>query len=344
MCDLKLNIYHFQEDEKLIDEFIIDKMVEINKDVNTEVDLVVEALGKLRNIMSFENNGTASILQDFLRFCTDMNTSVGSSPTLIPSATDASAPLTASFLEHEQSSLLPSSITTDVDALVTKATDQMEGSTEMAGTSIQQKHENYEQLWLNVTSLDECNEAHRKFKNYVDDVILIPYGHIKCEQTFFVMAEKYNHSVSGSGPLKFPECFDLIEKGKAIINIFNAVLHLASQLVEADISEGLNTLEELMEHLKDLNFSESIKYFNTKLNQTCGWRKDFSETVREKAEMYKAYITEGRFSLLQLESPLLRYYAIVMIVDWIMNWRWTNIWQKTQPNKSWQSSSFQRIL
>ena len=268
---------------------IIDKMAEINKDVDIELDLVPEALRKLRNIMKLEHNGTTTRLFDFFQFCAGANTTVVSSPTLVSSATDASVPFTASNLES---------------------------TTEITSTSTQQEHENYEGPWLNVTSLDECNETHRKFKKYIDDVILIPYGHIKDEQIFFVMAEKYNHSVNGSGPLKYPECFDLIEKGKAIMDFFNAVLHLTSQVVEVDIGEGLNTLEELIERLEDVNLSESVKYFNTRLNQSCGWRKDFSEIVREKAEMYKEYITHGRLSLLQLETILLRYYGIVMLWDW----------------------------
>ena len=301
----------------MIDEFITDKLVEINKDVNTQVDLVFKALEKLREVMSFENNGTTSRLVEFFRFCEGVNTSVGSSTasTLEPSQTTLLSSPTPSVAYFNQKELL----STDVDVQFSTAADLftiMEGTTEITETSIQQKDKNYEQPWLNITSLDKCKKAHRKFKNYIEDVILIPYGHVKGEQAFFVMAEKYNHSVNGSGPLKYPECFDLIEKGKAIMDFFNDLVHLASQLVEIDVGESLNIIEELMERLEGFKVTESIQYFDTRLNQTCGWRKDFSETVREKAEMYKEYITYGRLSLLQLETPLLRYYAIVMIWNW----------------------------
>ena len=51
------------------------------QDVNTEMNLVYEALEQLRVIMSLENNGTTSGLVDFFTFCSDAKTFVGSSVT-----------------------------------------------------------------------------------------------------------------------------------------------------------------------------------------------------------------------------------------------------------------------
>ena len=51
------------------------------RDVNTDINLVDEALEQLREIMALENKGTTSGLVDFFRFCSDSKTSVGSSVT-----------------------------------------------------------------------------------------------------------------------------------------------------------------------------------------------------------------------------------------------------------------------
>ena len=249
-------------------------MAEISKDVNTDVDLVYEALEQLRKIMTFDNNGTSSTLVEFFRFCAGFSTST--SP--ISSATITSA---------------PQSSTTEPD-----------------------ENEDDQHPWMNVTSPEECNEAYRKFKNHINDVIFGRYGHIKEEQEFFVMAEQYDDSVNNLGSTKYPECFTLIEEGKVILDSFDTALGLVSTLTEVDIDEGLTIVEELMDHLEHFNISESIRYFDSRLNQTCGWRKDFSEEIRKEAEMYKAYITQGRFSILEMETPLVRYFVIAVFREW----------------------------
>ena len=106
----------------------------------------------------------------------------------------------------------------------------------------------------------------------------------------------------------------MIEEGKVILDSFDTALGLVSRLIEVDIDEGLAIVEELMDHLESFNISESIRYFDSRMNQACGWRKDFSEEVRKELEMYKAYITEGRFSL--LETPLVRYFVVAIFGEW----------------------------
>ena len=250
-------------------------MAEINKDVDTDVDLVYEALEQLQKIMAFQNNGITSRLVDFFRFCGAV--SISASP--IPSATDTLTTPLSSTIERDE-------------------------------------NEDDQHPWLNVTSPEECNGAYMKLRNHINDVILGRYGHIKEEQEFFVMVQQYDDSVNNSGSTEYPECFALIEKGKVIIDTFNTVLRLVSSLIEVDVVEGLATIEELKDYMEDFNVSDSTRYFDSRLNQTCGWRKDFSKEVREKAQVYKAYIIEGRFSLLQLEIPLLRYYTQALIVKW----------------------------
>ena len=249
-------------------------MAEINKDVNTDVDLVYDALEQLWKIMAFENNGTTSRLVEFFRFCGGVSISTS----LISSATITSAP-------H-------------------------------SSTTEQDENEDDQHPWMNVTSPDECNEVYQKFKNHINDVILGRYGHIKEEQEFFVMAQQYDDSVNNLGSTKYPECFTLIEEGKVILDSFDIALGLVSTLIEVDIDGGLAIVEELMDHLERFNIPESIRYFDSRLNQTCAWRKDFSEEVRKEAKMYKAYITQGRFSLLEMETPLVRYFVIAVFGEW----------------------------
>ena len=63
----------FQKDEKLINELIAKKLEEMNKDVDTDVDLVYEAMEHLWKTMSFNSNETISRFLDFLRFCMGNN-------------------------------------------------------------------------------------------------------------------------------------------------------------------------------------------------------------------------------------------------------------------------------
>ena len=156
----------------------------------------------------------------------------------------------------------------------------------LSSTTEQDETEENQHPWLNVTRPEECNEAYRKFKNLINDVILAPYGHILEDQEFFVLAQRYDDSANNVGSTKYPECFTLIEKVKIILDSFDTVLGLLSQLINED--EGLATVKDLMDHLEGFNVSESITYFDSSLNKTCGWRKDFSEEVRKQAEMYKA--------------------------------------------------------
>ena len=64
----------FQKDLKLIEEFITDKVAEIELKVNTDVDLVLEVLEQLWKLMEFEKNGTSSKVVDFLKFCSGIGT------------------------------------------------------------------------------------------------------------------------------------------------------------------------------------------------------------------------------------------------------------------------------
>ena len=176
---------------------------------------------------------------------------------------------------------------------------------------------NNEHPWLNITSPEDCNEAHRKFKKHINDVIIVPYGHLQGEQEFFVIAEQYKKSGDYSEVIRYSDCFSLIEEGKEITDSFSTAFSLISQVVENDVEEeGLAAIEELMDYLNNLNLSDSVNIFDSRLNQTCGWRKDFSVTVREQAETYKSHITQGRNFLLQLEAPLKTFFARVYLGDW----------------------------
>ena len=142
------------------------------QDVNTEMHLTYEGLEQLWEIMAFENNGTTSVLVDFFMFCAGVTTSEGSSVTYSTSSTSA-------------------------DVVVTSLVD------------LSQEKNRFP--WLNVTNLDECHVANRQFKNYIDDVILAPYGHIKRDQEFFKLANRYYDGHSFEQGTK---CFALIEEAR----------------------------------------------------------------------------------------------------------------------------------
>ena len=45
--------------------------------------------------------------------------------------------------------------------------------------------------WLQITSLDQCNEAHQKFKNHINDVIFVRYAHIMQNHDASIIEEDF---------------------------------------------------------------------------------------------------------------------------------------------------------
>ena len=76
-------------DEKLIDQFISDKVAEINEEVHTDVELAYKALEQLWKIMVFENNGTTSRLVELFRLFASVETSAEHKISVSPFTTGA---------------------------------------------------------------------------------------------------------------------------------------------------------------------------------------------------------------------------------------------------------------
>ena len=74
--------------------------------------------------------------------------------------------------------------------------------------------------WLKVKQRNECNEAYSSFSKYMNDAIVTVYEDIKREQEFFILADNYVNVTSELSLVKYRECFDLIEEGKVIIDVF----------------------------------------------------------------------------------------------------------------------------
>ena len=70
-------------------------------------------------------------------------------------------------------------------------------------------------------------------------------------------------------------------------------------MTRGDLKDSLADIEELVDYLKGLNGQEPIKAFDAILEQTCGWRKEFSDLVRAEAEIHKAYIVQARYRLIE---------------------------------------------
>ena len=269
-------------DVKLIDEFITDKQAVI-EDVNTDVDLAYEALEQLQKIMLSTSNKTGFTLADFFSFYAAAVSSVQPSitvtstgPQLEEAATTNNLPLTtnrsSSFELFSEEELYP---------------------------------------WLNVISLDQCHDAYRKFKNHIDDAILVPCDHIHQNQEFFVFAEDFAVTTGDPDLVKqnlYKECFDLVEKGRNLTDLFTTVRGRIEDMVHSGLSEGLTIIEQLLTR-KDFQIPKYIKEFDTRLEQTCGWRKDFSDSLRRKADKEKDKIIRGHEAISHI-VPIIRHLKV----------------------------------
>ena len=161
--------------------------------------------------------------------------------------------------------------------------------------------------WLKVTERNECNEVYSSFKKYINHVVVL-HEDIQQEQDFFMLADDYADATSDSNLNKYRECFDLVEEGRIIIDAFLTVLELIIKITQSDLKDAAADMKQLMDNLKWFHARESIKDFDATLEQACGLRKEFSDLVRAKAEMYKTYITQARFSVIETTSIIIRLY------------------------------------
>ena len=239
-------------DEKLIEEFISDKQALI-EDVNTGVDLVYEALKQLWKLMAFENNGTTSRMEEFFRFCTEAISPVESSVTVLPFQTVSS---------------------TDPQLEGNATTYQLPSNTS-GSISVELFPEEDLYSWLNVTSQDQCDDAYRKFKKLIDDVIVIPCAHIHQNQEFFSFAAYFVETAENL----YRKCFHPMNKSASIIYLFVSVCDLADTMVHSGLPEGLAIFKQFLAHYKKFQILKYSKEFHTELEETCEWRKDLLRYV-----------------------------------------------------------------
>ena len=246
-------------DEKLIGEFIADKQTVI-EDVNTDVDLVYEALKQLHKILLFENNGTTSRLVDIFKFCTGVNTSQ-SAVTIMPSPTESPDSLSSTDLElkaHEtiynkeksisidaQEAMILSSDVTNmglsttlgIDATIIDMDKMM--PTPLHTKGLLPKEDKYP--WQQVTNLDQCDEAYSMLRKHIHDVIVKPSAHVNKNREFFIIADDF--TLTQKMPHK--ECFDLVEEGRRIMDYFFTILPLIENVTNGGLDEGLIAMEKL---------------------------------------------------------------------------------------------------
>ena len=169
-------------------ENIISDIETLLQDVNTEMNLVYEALEQLREIMALENNGTTSRLVDFFRFCSDAKTFVGSSGTyskstlseitLLPSTKPSTilSPSGESFATSSVSS--GTLIGLSVEATSTSSTIVMDLDSSTRSSSFTESELSHS-LARMIPSPTIPNEATSSIEYYslnidVDDVVVTP--------------------------------------------------------------------------------------------------------------------------------------------------------------------------
>ena len=310
-------------DEKLIDQFIADKVAEITKDVDTDVDLAYEALEQLWKIMALGNNGTTSRMVDFFRFCAGV-TPVAEQSVETNTTSDYFIPTQAQTQEDSTAFLLESTVlpSTDdmnlgksismsftsplapevliksnnifIDGLETTIEAIGIDSTKVMSTSMDTLNGSLEQSklfpWFERISVDQCNDSSK----YIDNLALTFTGNIRKHQQFFVTAQEYqdHYSTDASDIAKYRELFDLINQSEKIMESFFDVKELIHKLSGNNLLEGLAIMEKLMDHHQDFHISESSEDFDSRLESACSWREEFAEYVHQEAEREKANIVK----------------------------------------------------
>ena len=303
-------------DEKLIDQFISDKVAEINEEIHTDVELVYQVLEQIWKIMALDNNEITSRLVEFLRFCTNA-TSVE------PSATNkASDSLSSTEIQHEESATILSELTvlpsmsitpalapempTERAIITTSPSDIYENTiTSLRMSTSIVEHSQDQSAWFGSISLDQCEEANK----YFNHLIHASNADIKKDQKFFVTAQEYSdyYWTDESDIEKYSECFDLIDQAKDIIDSFLTVQDLIHKLSGCNFKEGIVILEKLVAYHQYLNISESSEDLDSRLENACSWRAEFAQRVRENAEMRKANIVKIQDQVLEASNFLYRW-------------------------------------
>ena len=290
--------------------------------------MVYEALEQLWKIMAFQNNGTTSQLVDFLMFCASAKSSVTLSPsgTLSSSVISISSTIvmahnyttqTSSFTKSQHDPSPQTMFPTPVEI-----TDQVSSSYEIDSftpnvddvvmtPSVDLSQEEKKRFaWLNVRNMDECEVALQQFKNYIDDVILAPYGHIKRDQEFFNLADLYYDKYDKERLGQYSECFALIEEGKKNLDYFWNVLDLINSVTQGN----LVAMKNLISHEKIFQCPKLLDNFDPRLQTFCGWRESFIDIIQTESEYALKYILEVRTFLSEAKKIVIDFRDILVSI------------------------------
>ena len=288
------------------------------------MDSVFQALEQLREIMAFENNGTTSRLVDFFRFCTRETTSTtppvtllvnSSEPTevtsisstivMAPDSTIETSFFTKLQLDHSPTAII-SSPTESYISEKASSSIEVDSTTPNVGdvvvtSSVDSSQEENRFPWLNIRNLDECDAAKLQFKNYIDDVILAPYGHIKRYQEFLQLADDYSRS--HYVPHWHRPCFTLTEEGMNSLNYFWTVV---------DLIDNFLNMKDLASFREILQFPKLVGKFNDKLRQFCGWMAGkFQIDSQKKLQKFKTNIGTVQIKILQAKKEIFDWKVIL---------------------------------
>ena len=88
-------------------------------------------------------------------------------------------------------------------------------------------------------------------------------------------------------------------------------------IIVGDLIQSLTAVEDILDHHEEIQHEipESSVNFDVRLVQACDGQKDFSELIREVAEIYKAYIASGREVIYEAEAVLTRLF----LATWDIN-------------------------
>ena len=183
-----------------------------------------------------------------------------------------------SQLDHVPAAMIPSPTESYISDEVHSNTLDVDDMVVTPSVDLSQEEEKNRFPWLNVRNPDECDGAERKFKNYINDVILAPYGHVKRYPKIFYLADLYYDKY---GLIQYSECFALIEEGKKSLDYFWTVIDLINNVTQGNIV-AMNNLTSLV---NTFQFPKSVDNFDGRLQNFCGWREFFVIWCKQSLNM-----------------------------------------------------------
>ena len=142
--------------------------------------------------------------------------------------------------------------------------------------------------WLKVTRIDQCDESFTDLSNYIQTISVERYDH----NTYLDLRTfLYQFLISQAAAADSTDTIIFLQR----------IFSLFDRIARGGFEDGLAAVEEIHWRLYLFQIPESTEDFDAKLYQACDW---LPESVRQKAEIDRSFITQGREALFEAKSAI----------------------------------------